>query len=434
MKKGFTLIELLGIIVILGTIAMITIPLISTELEKSKKNIAKATVQSYQKTISQYVLEETLKKNNIVLNGEYNLTTEGNIYNSSVEHEIAFDGKKPKNGTLTFVENAITTGCITIDKYKVEIENDEVANVEKGTCQYTRLQTKIEVLLTTVDNYIESIENLEITEPGIYNVSSINNQVEYDGELPTEGWLSLTYDETNGLGVWKYSIKYGQNEVITYDGVETTAQTELASTPAIILLSGTNGKTSGDEIAIGTEHFYVLENTGTKVIAIAKANLNVGDNKDDNLTEGIQGEVGQKYGVKFSEIVFWTQQDSPYIKEKYRESHTDYAYIYDQDDYAGEPGTNTYSVAYYVKNYINYLNTEYPGLNLTGRILTRWERNTYSTNHETILSTQTAWLATSRVDNANSSGVYYVYLATQSYSITTVGGVRPVIEFAPSKI
>jgi prepilin-type N-terminal cleavage/methylation domain-containing protein len=134
-KKGFTLIELLAVIIIIGLIAVITLPKINDSVEQSKKNLAEASALGYVKTIKEHVLTEEINKNRIKLNGEYNIDQNGNLYNETNNYELGYTGKKPKSGTLTYLNNELQSACITIDKYRVTITNDEIASSEKGQCQ-----------------------------------------------------------------------------------------------------------------------------------------------------------------------------------------------------------------------------------------------------------------------------------------------------------
>ena len=440
-KKAFTLVELLAVIIIIGLIAVITLPKISDSLENSKKNLSTTSAQGYAKTIDEYILKKQMNKEKIILNGDYNINENGDLFNESNEYELEYKGKKPTNGTLTYIDNELQSGCITINKYKVTIENGEVINTEKGTCQYERILTRVEKIPQLTSNYISAVEEANITVSGIYSVNELNNQINYEGELPTDGWIAIVYDEINGNWVWKYSIKYKENEVISYNGTSQSSSTQLESQPVITLIAGTDGKTAGDEIAIDTERFYVLENTGTKLITLAKANLNIGNMKDNNLIEGRQGTKGRIYGVPFSATAFWVDFEataSPYLKPEYRIGTTSDANIYDPINYSGAPGENNYSIAYYVINYINYLNNTYPSLNVTGRLLTKDEYANYKTNYQSLLVSQEFWLGTGGTSKSNDviKGVIYTKTtsATQFSPETSGRGVRPVIEIDTSKI
>ncbi len=439
-NKGFTLIELLAVIIIIGVIAVITIPKIADSLETSKKNVAQTSAYGYKKAINEYILNQELSKSKIKLDGIYNINNEGNLYNEETEYSFDNEGKKPKNGVLVYSQNELVSGCLTIDKYKVNFQNGEVVNTEKGSCQYERILTRPERIPQYASAYIEEVEDLNITESGIYSVSSLNSQMNYSEELPTAGWVSIVYDEANGNWVWKYSIKYRDGEVITYNGTSQSSSTQLASEPDVVLIAGTDAKTAGDEIAIGTEHFYIMENTGTKIIALAKANLNIGNGKNNNLPEGIQGEVGKKYGTYFSETAYWVNFEataSPYVLQQYRIGNTALADIYDPINYAGEPGTSNYSIAYYVVNYINYLNTNYSSLNITARLLTKDEYAAYKTNYQSRLESQRFWLGTGYASKSNDVVKGYVYTKDNSSTVgksQTTYGTRPVIEINISNI
>ena len=139
-NKGFTLIELLAVIIIITVIAVITVPRINEQIEDSRRNIAKNSAINYKKTISEYALHETMNKNNITLNGQYNIDENGKIYNIDNTYDIKYDGTKPKNGTLNYADGELTTACITIGKYKITFENGQVVNTEKGTCSYDEIR------------------------------------------------------------------------------------------------------------------------------------------------------------------------------------------------------------------------------------------------------------------------------------------------------
>ena len=118
-NKGFTLIELLAVIIVLGLIAVITVPKINDQIEQSRKNIAKNSAINYQKAVDEYTLHEQMNKNNIDLNGTYNINENGVLYNKDNKYKIEISGEKPKNGNLVYVNNELTSGCITMSKYVI---------------------------------------------------------------------------------------------------------------------------------------------------------------------------------------------------------------------------------------------------------------------------------------------------------------------------
>ena len=200
-KNGFTLIELLAVIVILGIIAVITIPKINSQVEDSKKNIAKTSALNYKKGISEYIYYQEMKENYIDLSGRYYVNEDGYLYNSNKTLEVSFDGQKPKNGNLTYINDELTSGCLTINKYKVTFINGEVSDVDKGTCEYNENQSIPEIVTsgdglyasetelgrliyrgTNPDNYISLKEN---------NVDTMYRIVSYE----TDGTIKVVRNE-----------------------------------------------------------------------------------------------------------------------------------------------------------------------------------------------------------------------------------------------
>ena len=133
-QKGFTLIELLAIIVILAIIAVITVPIILNVIDNAKRGTAQDSAYGYKDAISKYYVTEMFKNNNITLNGDYTVDSNGVLSNDTERHEILFSGTKPKGGHLTYLNNVLTSGCLTIDDYKVVFSDGETTNVERGTC------------------------------------------------------------------------------------------------------------------------------------------------------------------------------------------------------------------------------------------------------------------------------------------------------------
>ena len=85
------------------------------------------------------------------------------------------------------------------------------------------------------------------------------------------------------------------------------------------VVSGT-GKNTGDEIACGTEHFYVISNDGTNVKMLSKYNLLVGTN-----LERIEFNVYE--GTKYNDIY-----KSKEVQQKMQDGYTLYDSLYEYDD------------------------------------------------------------------------------------------------------
>lgn len=141
-NKGFTLVELLAVIVIIGIIALITIPKIKDSINNSKKHIAEASASNYARTIDQYVLHEESNKNVIDLDGQYSVDEQGNLNGLGNTYELDYTGKKPTSGTLTYQDNKLLSGCLVINGYEVEYQNDKFTSDGKGNCGISPIKIK----------------------------------------------------------------------------------------------------------------------------------------------------------------------------------------------------------------------------------------------------------------------------------------------------
>lgn len=130
-KNGFTLIELLAIIVILAIIAVITVPIILNIIENSRKGAVTDSAYGYKDAVNKWYVSKLQDDNNYRLDGDYN------IINGKLDNiEIPLSGDKPTNGTLTYSNNVLTGGCLTIGEYKVTFDSKgSVSKTEKGECE-----------------------------------------------------------------------------------------------------------------------------------------------------------------------------------------------------------------------------------------------------------------------------------------------------------
>ena len=125
----------------------------------------------------------------------------------------------------------------------------------------------------------------------------------------------------------------------------------------------------GDLIKVDTEEFYVVDKTDTELKLLARYILNVGPNKKDGITEGIQSsEIGEyknpQTGVVVNHLKASSTQygsltfaDNKYWDLSYPMPINNYYTIYDSN-------SNLYP---YVNNYVDYLKSK--GLNnITGSI------------------------------------------------------------------
>ena len=126
-KRGFTLIELLAVIVVLAIIALIATPIVMNTIKRSKKGAAERSADSYVKQVEVAVATERLNKNE-VLDGEYQITSDGNLCRDKSAScsdddkiKIEMNGNKPSSGTIKISNGTVdsTLSSMTIGDYEV---------------------------------------------------------------------------------------------------------------------------------------------------------------------------------------------------------------------------------------------------------------------------------------------------------------------------
>ena len=264
----------------------------------------------------------------------------------------------------------------------------------------------------------------------------------------------------------------------------------------------------GDEIAIGSEHFYVVSTSIEKTVLIAKYNLYVGliynYNQNGNPRATLEKKLSSEdegYGLQSSLARGWVDYENGQTTARYvgvvpfsgsnywdgktcsfesyplnctgtsgllseysvsgETTYTNHPYVYNKNlktsdfdlNNKGYPFNNSYTIAYYVENYVNKLKEMGMPSTITGRLL-RYEETKElgcSPNEGTCLSewedgeptdaNAPSWVYSSSywLGNANSDQVLNTMSSNGEYSISYCAatyneGVRPVIEIYNSDI
>ena len=108
-RKGFTLIELLAVIVILAVISLITVPMITSVIEESKKKALVSSVQGLIESANLYAVE-----NEGVYEFLFDAEHQGSTQNGE---ELEYKGKIEGEGKLYIDKEGNTSICISNDKY-----------------------------------------------------------------------------------------------------------------------------------------------------------------------------------------------------------------------------------------------------------------------------------------------------------------------------
>ena len=151
-KYGFTLIELLAVIVVLAIIALIATPIVMNTIKNAKKGAAERSADSYVKQVEVAVAEERLSKNE-VLEGEYQITSDGNLCrdksascSDDKKIKIEMSGTKPTSGKIKITNGSVdqTSSSMTVGDYTVSYNSTKKTYeaTEKGNTP------QVEVLCT----------------------------------------------------------------------------------------------------------------------------------------------------------------------------------------------------------------------------------------------------------------------------------------------
>ena len=191
-NNGFTLVELLAVIIILGLLAVITVPKINKTLKESRKSISDASAVGLERTAENYYLSK--KINGGFTGCTYDFT---NDINSCSGFE--FTGKKPESGILEIDKNGNISYEIYINKfyYQKIILTSTKGIREENVQYYTGGEGDILDNLTYFDpiNGIKKCDN--------YHVD--NSIVGFNGVTGQNG-TSTTENQTSCLKWYIYSI------------------------------------------------------------------------------------------------------------------------------------------------------------------------------------------------------------------------------------
>ena len=223
-NKGFTLIELLAIIVILAIIAVITVPIILEIIENSRRGAATDSAYGYKDAINKWYVSNLSDNQNETLNGTYTIE-DGRLDGI----EIPLSGDKPTNGTLTYSNNVLTKGCLTIGEYKVTFKTDGTTNTEKGECpgnEYLYIADSSITLFPDMylaiydesqDSFVKTNEKLQLSHGTTTRPTNKNIYLRFtleNGELPDEAYPEICIFEGK-------EICFNNNE---YEGNNGTKQ------------------------------------------------------------------------------------------------------------------------------------------------------------------------------------------------------------------
>lgn len=270
------------------------------------------------------------------------------------------------------------------------------------------------------------------------------DSIEYNGSKPTAGQIKVTnsgrVEMAVKIGDNCYKKSYNSDDITTEEYNISTCKVSKGFVPKKQQQIGQ--LSVGDEVEIGTEDFYVIESNSTTTKLLAKYNLYVGSIYEDStkIRDITSSETG--YGLQSSNAkgyvpgeqaigtvafagskYWWGETLNPTYGTTALESD-----IYDQN-YDSATGDN-YSLAYYIKPYVNTLKQLGADATTQGRLLTYEEYYNLTTSNITPLCNGTTfWLGSvsqdTLIDKISSSTCPGI--ATSGYTLESDVGVRPLI-------
>ena len=364
-------------------------------------------------------------------------TNNGNIQ-AAFRVKVTESWKDASNNDIT---SSVPSGTVTIDFIN---KHDWVYNEDDGYYYYKWI-----------------IEPGDTTSSIISGVT-LNADLMGNATCETVNGNYVCTSNLNGLAGAEYTVTF-QKETVDYSKYQQYWDTEQSIVASQYLYTLPEGRTVenlqvGDEICVNgdtQECFNFIRYDGDNVVMLSKYNLKVGDICNNSgvktgsyfssdtgyglQSSEVKGYVpsGTTYGtVRFSGHYYWVDESNN-LKSKYG-SAWNTNNIYDTD--YNEASGNNYSVAYYVEDYKDTL--ESYGLTVqSARLLTYSEATDSSigcSNHTCpttgFITNTSFWLGSAygnvRVWSVDSVGGF----VNGDFSHDNYYGVRPVIEVAKSEV
>ena len=279
--------------------------------------------------------------------------------------------------------------------FYVDVLNNSTFDVALSNLSITGLDSSLENYIIPTVTYSDGITPLQNDILKENSLETLRVSVKYNDDLdannlPTSDSdfqlsVQLTYIQADSNSKERKHLEYINRQ-----------------TPGVISV--------GDEISIDTEHFYVVSSDDDKTVLLSKYNLN---------TDEIKQSENNNNMVTFSTERYWVNGDT--IDPKYGIAYP--AYVYD-NNYIASSGSN-YSIAYHVKNYLNYLKTYSPYID-DARLIEKEEFSAFSSTNMEIACSTIYWTGSAQSNDY----IWYISQDGGHFGTNTSSnrGVRPIIE------
>lgn len=222
-KKGFTLIELLAVILILGVIALIAIPTVTSVIKESKKGAFNATVGNVVKAIELECQMEQMR-------GE-ELTTTYNFVNGKLDKNLGIKGQLPESGIITVDEACRTAVDVSDGTFiaKKTLDSAEIVINEKKKPKAYSVGDEVTLIDETTWVVVKDTTK---SESEIKLVSTLNVHPNLTTETGTRMFLTsgyeILYDNSgNNSNVWENSTLKTYLDETVKSRLETSLNTTI---------------------------------------------------------------------------------------------------------------------------------------------------------------------------------------------------------------
>ena len=161
-KNGFTLVELLAVIVIIGILLVIVFNVVNNQIKKADYNSTKINADVYVKEVNNQAAVSRMETTKISA-GKYSV-------NDLTELGVKVNGKSPDEGYLYLQNYKVVSGCLSYDKFYVNIEDGKATTTKKGKCEDTSLAFDFDVNGDSNDSQSGSSQKFVAPETGKYKL------------------------------------------------------------------------------------------------------------------------------------------------------------------------------------------------------------------------------------------------------------------------
>lgn len=286
-KNGFTLVELLAILIILGIIAVITVPIISKILKDARINTLIDSSYGYVRAVDKLYYSKSLNDEDIVEDGIYTVSELKAL-------GVSVDGREPSEGWVELEESEVVAFSIKIGDYVITKYRNEGIIVEKSDTVALTENEKMIVSLIGITNQTDGARYLTGLKTIYYNPETANvcTEMDYDNNNDKLGltgclewflysakgeYANMILDHHINAGCTIAACKWADSNnssgpVIALSNLDLLTSSWATRTPKVPNMYGSNGEEITPQIVplSANDNKYSIDYTGYKARLITK--------------------------------------------------------------------------------------------------------------------------------------------------------------------